>query len=100
MSDAQKRVQDAIDQLVASGAEVGMQVAVYQHGERATRSGFTSCLKGGNALTRPVIPLTVPYRNVRPQQWDGAKLSGQCNHRHLGDHRPRERNVGLLASSG
>jgi RRXRR protein len=72
----------------------------YQQGECATRSGFTSCLKGGNALMRPVIPLTVPYRNVRPQQWDGAKLSGQCNPRHRDDHRPRERNVGLLASSG
>jgi len=33
MSDAQKRVQDAIDQLVASGAEIGMQIAAYQHGE-------------------------------------------------------------------
>jgi RRXRR protein len=72
----------------------------YQQGERATRSGFTSCLKGDNTLMRPVIPLTVPYRNVRPQQWDGAKLSGQCNPRHRDDHRPRERNVGLLASSG
>jgi CubicO group peptidase (beta-lactamase class C family) len=33
MSDAQQRVQDAIDQLVASGVETGMQVAVYQRGE-------------------------------------------------------------------
>jgi len=72
----------------------------YQQGTRATRSSFTSCLKGDNTLMRPVIPLTVPYRNVRPQQWDGAKLSGQCNHRHRDDHRPRERNMGLLASSG
>jgi CubicO group peptidase (beta-lactamase class C family) len=33
MSDAQQRVQDAIDQLVASGVETGIQVAVYQRGE-------------------------------------------------------------------
>jgi CubicO group peptidase (beta-lactamase class C family) len=33
MSDAQKRVQDAIDQLVAAGAETGLQVAVYRRGE-------------------------------------------------------------------
>lgn len=31
-SDAQTHVRDAIDQLVASGAERGIQVAVYQHG--------------------------------------------------------------------
>ncbi|MGH2516767.1 MAG: serine hydrolase domain-containing protein [Ktedonobacterales bacterium] len=33
MSDAQKQVQDAINQLVECGAERGLQVAVYQHGE-------------------------------------------------------------------
>src|SRR5678815_3277268 len=33
MSDAQQRVQKAIDQLVASGVETGIQVAVYQRGE-------------------------------------------------------------------
>jgi CubicO group peptidase (beta-lactamase class C family) len=33
MSDAQQRVQDAIDQLIASGVETGMQVAVYQRGK-------------------------------------------------------------------
>src|SRR5262245_51501365 len=33
MSDAQHRVQDAINQLVASGVETGVQAAVYQRGE-------------------------------------------------------------------
>jgi CubicO group peptidase (beta-lactamase class C family) len=33
MSDAQQRVQDAIDQLVGSGVETGAQVAVYQRGD-------------------------------------------------------------------
>ena len=33
MSDAQRQVQEAIDQLVESGAERGLQVAVYRHGE-------------------------------------------------------------------
>jgi CubicO group peptidase (beta-lactamase class C family) len=33
MSDAQQRVQDAIDQLVGSGVETGVQVAVYQRGD-------------------------------------------------------------------
>lgn len=34
MSDAQTRVQDAVDQLVESGKEIGVQVAVYHHGEQ------------------------------------------------------------------
>ncbi|MGH3148006.1 MAG: serine hydrolase domain-containing protein [Rubrobacter sp.] len=34
MSDLQQRVQRAIDELVESGAERGLQVAVYQHGEQ------------------------------------------------------------------
>ncbi|MFL5803407.1 MAG: serine hydrolase domain-containing protein [Roseiflexaceae bacterium] len=33
MSDMQKQVQHAIDQLVESGAERGLQVAVYRHGD-------------------------------------------------------------------
>jgi CubicO group peptidase (beta-lactamase class C family) len=33
MNDVQRRVQDAIDHLVASGAERGLQVAVYRHGQ-------------------------------------------------------------------
>lgn len=33
MSDAQQQVQEAIDRLVESGAETGMQVAVYRRGE-------------------------------------------------------------------
>jgi CubicO group peptidase (beta-lactamase class C family) len=34
MSDLQKQVQVAIDELVSSGAERGLQVAVYRHGEQ------------------------------------------------------------------
>ena len=33
VNDLQQQVQEAIDELVGSGAERGMQVAVYQHGE-------------------------------------------------------------------
>jgi len=33
MTDIQKQVQEAIDELVESGAERGLQVAVYRHGE-------------------------------------------------------------------
>src|SRR3712207_8576721 len=33
MNDIQKQVQTAIDDLVESGAERGLQVAVYRHGE-------------------------------------------------------------------
>ena len=33
MNDIQKQVQEAIDQLVESGAERGLQVAVYHQGE-------------------------------------------------------------------
>ena len=33
MSDPQRQVQEAIDRLVESGAETGVQVAVYQRGE-------------------------------------------------------------------
>ena len=34
MKDLQKRVQEAIDELVESGTEKGLQVAVYRHGEQ------------------------------------------------------------------
>ncbi|MCM2389848.1 serine hydrolase domain-containing protein [Streptomyces albipurpureus] len=34
MSDIQKRLQEAADHLVESGAERGLQIAVYQHGEQ------------------------------------------------------------------
>ena len=34
MTDLQQQVQQAIDRLVASGAERGLQVAVYRHGEQ------------------------------------------------------------------
>lgn len=36
MADLQRRVQGAIDELVESGAETGLQVAVYRHGEQVT----------------------------------------------------------------
>src|SRR5688500_14942841 len=34
MNNIQQQVQDAIDRLVGSGAERGLQVAVYRHGEQ------------------------------------------------------------------
>ena len=34
MRELQQRVQEAIDGLVESGAERGLQVAVYRHGEQ------------------------------------------------------------------
>jgi predicted amidohydrolase YtcJ len=34
VSDVQRQVQEAIDQLVESGAERGLQVAVYRHGDQ------------------------------------------------------------------
>ncbi|MBC6462926.1 serine hydrolase domain-containing protein [Actinomadura sp. HBU206391] len=58
MSDVQKQVQQAIDDLVASGAERGMQVAVYRHGELVVDAvaGVTDPDTG-----RPVSPDTLFY---------------------------------------
>jgi CubicO group peptidase (beta-lactamase class C family) len=58
MSDVQKQVQKAIDQLVDSGAERGVQVAVYQRGELVVDAvaGVADPATG-----RPVQPDTVFY---------------------------------------
>ncbi len=58
MSDIQKQVQAFIDQLVESGAERGVQVAVYRRGEQAveTAAGMVDPHSG-----RPVTADTVFY---------------------------------------
>jgi hypothetical protein len=39
MSPLQRGVQDVLDRLVRSGAEIGLQVAVFRHGELAMIAG-------------------------------------------------------------
>jgi CubicO group peptidase (beta-lactamase class C family) len=58
MSDVQNQVQEAIDQLVESGAERGLQVAVYQNGEQVLDAvaGIADPATG-----RPVAPDTPIY---------------------------------------
>jgi CubicO group peptidase (beta-lactamase class C family) len=58
MNDVQQRVQEAIDQLVESGAERGLQVAVYRHGEPVVDAvaGIADPATG-----RPVGPSTPIY---------------------------------------
>ena len=58
MSDIQQQVQQAIDRLVESGAERGVQVAVYLHGEQ-----LVDAVAGvaDPATGRPVTPGTVFY---------------------------------------
>jgi CubicO group peptidase (beta-lactamase class C family) len=58
MSELQQQVQKAIDELVASGAERGVQVAVYQDGEQVVDAvaGVAD-----PATDRPVTPGTVFY---------------------------------------
>lgn len=58
MGDLQRQVQQAIDELVESGAERGLQVAVYQHGEQVVDAvaGLAD-----PAADRPVTPATVFY---------------------------------------
>ena len=58
MSEVQTQVQEAIDQLVESGAERGVQVAVYRHGEQIVDAvaGVTDPTTG-----RPVTADTVFY---------------------------------------
>jgi CubicO group peptidase (beta-lactamase class C family) len=58
MNDVQRRVQEAVDGLIASGAERGMQVAVYRHGERVADAvaGVADPATG-----RPVTPDTPFY---------------------------------------
>lgn len=55
MTDIQQRVQEAIDGLVPSGAERGMQVAVYRRGEL-----LVDCVAGvaDPKTGRPVTPDT------------------------------------------
>ena len=59
MTEAQKRVQQAIDELVESGTERGVQVAVYRHGEQVVDAvaGVADPATG-----RPVTPDT-PFYN-------------------------------------
>jgi CubicO group peptidase (beta-lactamase class C family) len=58
MHDLQRQVQDAIDQLVSSGAERGLQVAVYRHGDQVVDAvaGVADPATG-----RPVTPDTPIY---------------------------------------
>src|SRR3712207_1229554 len=58
MNDVQQRVQEAIDRLVESGAERGLQVAVYRHGEQIVDAvaGVADAATG-----RPVTPDTPIY---------------------------------------
>jgi len=58
MGDLQQQVQQAIDELVESGTERGMQVAVYRHGEQVVDAvaGVADPATG-----RPVTPGTVFY---------------------------------------
>ena len=63
MNEVQQQVQEAIDRLVESGAERGLQVAVYRHGEPVVDHGVRSRPsrmrdKGGtNPKRRPQPPL-------------------------------------------
>jgi CubicO group peptidase (beta-lactamase class C family) len=58
MSDVQQQVQEAVDQLIESGAERGLQVAVYRHGEQVVDAvaGVADPATG-----RPVAPDTPIY---------------------------------------
>ncbi|KAB2340988.1 serine hydrolase domain-containing protein [Actinomadura rudentiformis] len=58
MSDIQKQVQQALDRLVESGTERGLQVSVYRHGEPVVEAvaGVADAATG-----RPVTPGTVFY---------------------------------------
>ncbi|MFF3457375.1 serine hydrolase domain-containing protein [Streptomyces sp. NPDC002730] len=58
MTDTQKQVQTAIDRMVDSGAERGMQVAVYRHGELLV-DAVAGVADPGTG--RPVTPGTVFY---------------------------------------
>src|SRR6266545_1176594 len=58
VSDLQRQVQDAIDALVESGAERGVQVAVYRRGEQVVDAVAGAA---DPATGRPVTPATVFY---------------------------------------
>ncbi|HEX5994776.1 MAG TPA: serine hydrolase domain-containing protein [Jiangellales bacterium] len=53
MSDLQQQVQETIDDLVTSGAERGLQVAVYRHGEQ-----IVDAVAGTDAAGRPLLAST------------------------------------------
>ena len=57
MNDIQQRVQEAIDRMVESGAERGLQVAVYRNGEKVVDavSGIADPATG--------LPVTRPSAN-------------------------------------
>ncbi|MBO2452622.1 beta-lactamase family protein [Actinomadura barringtoniae] len=59
MSDAQTRVQDAVDGLVETGKEIGVQVAVYHHGEQVVDAVAGAA---DSETGRPVEPGT-PFYN-------------------------------------
>src|SRR2546430_143929 len=58
MPDAQKQVQDAIDRLVESGTERGLQVAVYRGADLVVDA---VCGIADPATERPVTPATPFY---------------------------------------
>ena len=70
MTDIQQQVQEAIDELVESGAERGLQVAVYHNGEQIVDAvaGVADPETG-----RPVAPDTPFYcysvGKARPPPW-------------------------------
>lgn len=61
MSDLQEQVQDLIDDLVQSGSEDALQVAVYRHGELLVDavSGTTSFINTDQQIGRPVTADTL-----------------------------------------
>jgi CubicO group peptidase (beta-lactamase class C family) len=59
MSDVQKQVQKAIDELVGSGAERGIQVAAYRHGEQ-----FVDAVAGvADPATGRLVKSDTPFYN-------------------------------------
>ena len=80
MSDVRQQVQQAIDQLVESGAERGLQVAVYRHGEQVVDAvaGVADPATG-----RPVASDTVFYnRHPARHHGRGPVRLGQDVRRH------------------
>jgi hypothetical protein len=47
MSDLQNQVQGAIDRLVESGVETGLQVAVYRQGDLVVEAGAPNAVAAG-----------------------------------------------------
>ncbi|MEV4224123.1 serine hydrolase domain-containing protein [Nonomuraea sp. NPDC049725] len=105
MSDLQRQVQETIDQLVESGAETGLQVAVYRHGElladavsgvadQATGRPLTSdtpiyATSAGKALTSTVVHVLVgegvfgydtPIAEIWPEYGANGKEKATIRH--------------------